>query len=113
MSLEQHVADVGREVMGLLAEGLGVERERFERMSCCEGRMMVCHYYPWCPEPERTVGLAEHTDPGVVTVLVQDKVGGLQVKWNEGWVDVEPLEGAVVINVGDLLQVRRAWSIRP
>lgn len=59
------------------------------------------------------MGLAEHTDPGVVTVLVQDKVGGLQVKWNEGWVDVEPLEGAVVINVGDLLQVRRAWSIRP
>ena len=72
---------------------------------------MVCHYYPVCPEPERTMGLVPHSDPGVLTVLAQDGIGGLQVKQNDEdgtsrWVDVKPVPGALVINVGDLLQVQ-------
>ena len=71
---------------------------------------MVCHYYPVCPEPERTMGIVAHTYPGVLVVLAQDGVGGLQVKHtgDEGrsqWVDVKPVPGALVINVGDLLQM--------
>jgi isopenicillin N synthase-like dioxygenase len=46
-----------------------------------------------------------HTDPGVLTVLLQDQIGGLQVKHGEGWVDVKPVPGAIVINVGDIMQV--------
>ena len=38
----------------------------------------VGHYYPYCPQPDLTVGLAYHTDPGVLTVVQQDHVGGLQ-----------------------------------
>lgn len=110
VELEEEVKRVGKLVMELLAEGLGAESGRLEGMTCLEGRQMVCHYYPWCPEPERTRGLAEHTDPGVVTLLAQDGVGGLQVKWEgedgqHGWVDVEPVEGALLVNVGDLLQM--------
>ena len=45
-----------------------------------EGKVRDCHYYPVCPEPERTMGLVSHTDPGVLTVLAQDCAGGLQVK---------------------------------
>jgi isopenicillin N synthase-like dioxygenase len=56
---------------------------------------MLGHYYPVCPEPERTMGIVAHTDPGVLTVLAQDHIGGLQVKHTdeEGrsqWVDVKP-----------------------
>lgn len=39
------------------------------------------------------------------TVLQQDEVGGLQIKRDGVWLGVRPIEGAVVINVGDLLQV--------
>ncbi|XP_020244021.1 1-aminocyclopropane-1-carboxylate oxidase homolog 3-like, partial [Asparagus officinalis] len=105
ISLEKHMAEVGKDVMGMLEEGMGVKRGRLEEMSCGDGRTMVCHYYPPCPEPEKTMGTSAHTDPSVVTVLVQDKVGGLQVKWKGEWADVEPVEGALLINIGDLLQI--------
>uniref|UniRef100_J3MD02 Fe2OG dioxygenase domain-containing protein n=1 Tax=Oryza brachyantha TaxID=4533 RepID=J3MD02_ORYBR len=72
--------------------------------------MMASHYYPVCPEPERTMGIVPHTDPGVLTILAQDDIGGLQVKHTDEdgasyWVDAKPLPGALVINVGDLLQI--------
>ncbi|PKI54913.1 hypothetical protein CRG98_024695 [Punica granatum] len=66
---------------------------------------MVGHFYPHCPQPDLTVGIASHTDPGVVTVLLQDQIGGLQVKYEEEWLDVKPVPGALVINVGDIFQI--------
>ncbi|XP_048533476.1 1-aminocyclopropane-1-carboxylate oxidase homolog 4-like isoform X1 [Triticum urartu] len=107
---EAHAAAVARAVMALLSQGLGLGDAALEETSCLEGKLMVCHYYPVCPEPERTMGLVPHTDPGVLTVLEQDGVGGLQVKHTNGdgesfWVDVRPAPGALVINVGDLLQI--------
>ncbi|KAF8641673.1 hypothetical protein HU200_067693 [Digitaria exilis] len=107
---DAHATAVGRVVLELLSEGLGLGPTRLEEASCLEGRAMVCHYYPVCPEPERTMGVVPHTDPGVLTVLAQDGVGGLQVKQTDDdggshWVDVKPVPGALVINVGDLLQI--------
>ncbi|KAM1010373.1 hypothetical protein ACFX13_009822 [Malus domestica] len=34
-----------------------------------------------------------------------DRIGGLQVKYGDGWVDVKPVPGALVINIGDFLQI--------
>ncbi|KAJ0987239.1 hypothetical protein J5N97_005595 [Dioscorea zingiberensis] len=106
---KQSVREVAREVMGMMCEGLGVGPGRLEEMTCLEGNGVAGHYYPPCPEPDRTLGIVDHTDPGVLTVLIQDQIGGLQVKKIEGdecfWVDVEPVPGALVFNVGDLLQI--------
>jgi isopenicillin N synthase-like dioxygenase len=77
-----------------------------------EGWLMVCHYYPPCPEPARVVGSLEHTDPSLFTVLAQDGVGGLQVRRDDGnggggeWVDVAPVTGALLVNIGDVLKVQ-------
>lgn len=107
---EDRATAVARALLGLLSQGLGLRPEALEDASCAEGKLMVCHYYPHCPEPEHTMGIVPHTDPGVLTVLEQDAVGGLQVKHQDEdgniyWVDVKPVPGALVINVGDLLQV--------
>lgn len=102
---DKEVKQLGERLLGLISQGLGVNADKLKEMSCSEGRVMVGHYYPYCPEPNKTVGLAHHTDPGVLTVLLQDQIGGLQVKHNGKWVDVKPIHGALVINVGDLLQV--------
>ncbi|KAJ4837325.1 hypothetical protein Tsubulata_027210, partial [Turnera subulata] len=92
--------------MGLLCEGLGVEEGKLKEMTCLEGRVMVGHYYPHCPQPNLTSGTSSHTDPSVLTVLLQDHIGGLQVKYGgDQWVDVSPVTGAILINVGELLQI--------
>ncbi|MBD0863940.1 isopenicillin N synthase family oxygenase [Gordonia sp. zg691] len=49
-------------------------------------------------------GMGEHTDYGIVTVLWADQVKGLQVLDREGqWHDVSPADGALLINLGDLM----------
>ena len=75
------------------------------------------NYYPPCPVPERPVGintpdsghlgLNHHTDAGALTVLLQDDQAGLEVYRCGQWHLVEPVRGALVVNVGDVVQV---WS---
>ena len=101
----REIQRLGELLMGLLCEGLGVEANRLKEMTCLEGKSMVGNYYLHCPQPDLTVGLAHHTDPAVLMVSQQGHVGGLQVNYVGGCLDVKPLPGALVINIGDLLQV--------
>jgi isopenicillin N synthase-like dioxygenase len=65
------------------------------------------------PEHERAmlndlaeVALGEHTDPGLLTLLIQDDTGGLQALSIDGeWIDVDPRPGTVVVNLADCMQV--------
>ncbi|CAM0907613.1 unnamed protein product [Alopecurus aequalis] len=103
----QRMEEFGKEMSGMLLEALGVGPERLD----VEAWIMACHYYPPCPEPERVVGAGEHTDPCMLTVLAQDDVGGLQFRLDGGtndgaWVDVPPVPGALLVNVGDVLKYR-------
>lgn len=67
------------------------------------------------PEHERhglnelgDVALGHHTDLGILTLLIQDEVGGLQaLTADDEWIDVEPRAGTIVVNLADCLQV---WS---
>lgn len=53
------------------------------------------------------LGIHHHSDAGAVTILLQDAIGGLQVFKDGYWHDVTPVDGAFVINIGDMVQV---WS---
>jgi isopenicillin N synthase-like dioxygenase len=56
---------------------------------------------------------APHTDSGFVTLLAQDGVAGLQARAANGrWIDVPPLEGALVVNFGQVLEQWSAGRIR-
>jgi isopenicillin N synthase-like dioxygenase len=48
-------------------------------------------------------GVGEHTDYGLLTLLAQDENGGLLVKTPNGWIEAPPIEGALVCNIGDML----------
>jgi len=52
-------------------------------------------------------GVGSHADYGFVTLLLQDLVGGLEVQphGQEHWIAVEPVPGALVVNLGEMLEV--------
>ena len=76
--------------------------------------LLRANYYPTCPHPGLALGVNRHKDQGALTVLVQDEVGGLEVRRKDGeWIGIQPRRDAFVINVGDMFQVSQGllWSI--
>ncbi|KAK8697411.1 hypothetical protein V6N13_113562 [Hibiscus sabdariffa] len=70
------------------------------------GAALQLNSYPPCPNPNRAMGLAPHTDTSLLTILHQTAASGLQIfKQGAGWVSVLPIAGALVVNVGDLLHI--------
>lgn len=104
MEYSHHVMKMGCTLLELLSESLGLKTRHLKEMECSEGLSILCNYYPACPQPELAIGLSKHTDNDFFTVLLQDHIGGLQVLHQNHWVDVPPTHGALVINIGDILQ---------
>ena len=75
------------------------------------------NYYPPCPLPARPadhgtagaghLGVNPHTDAGALTLLLQDDQPGLEVFHDGAWCLIEPRRDALVVNIGDIVQV---WS---
>ncbi|CAM0958137.1 unnamed protein product [Alopecurus aequalis] len=106
----REVAALCGRLMAAMSTGLGIGEGRLqEEFGGAEGAG-VCvrvNYYPRCPQPELTLGLSSHSDPGGMTVLLADeRVRGLQVRGRGGeWVTVDPIADAFIVNVGDQIQV--------
>jgi isopenicillin N synthase-like dioxygenase len=111
--------DVSAKVMRLLCRALGVDETAldapFLNKHSSSARL---NFYPSADplsvEEQGEVAqlgdmaLHHHTDQGAITLLHQDNVGGLQAHSpTDGWIDVPPTADALVVNIGDLVQV---WS---
>jgi len=64
------------------------------------------NYYPKCPAQGGPLGVNPHTDSGALTLLLQD-LPGLEISHRDRWLEVEPRRNALVVNIGDVMQV---WS---
>jgi isopenicillin N synthase-like dioxygenase len=88
---------------------LGLDAGYFARAYTAEPTVLFrIFHYPANGSPEidwiRSWGVGEHTDYGLLTLLAQDRHGGLQVKAPGGWIDAPPIDGALVCNIGDMLE---------
>lgn len=101
-----HVQEVAVQLMRGFALGLDLAPDFFLR-NCSKplSRASLVYYPSQTKEMgENQFGVGAHTDFGVLTVLCQDSVGGLQVQGLHGeWLDAAPIDGTLIVNVGDLL----------
>ncbi|KAL8103287.1 hypothetical protein AgCh_027734 [Apium graveolens] len=97
---------VMKRLLKALMQGLNVDMESKESLIMGSTRINL-NYYPVCPNPELAIGVGRHSDVSSLTFLLQDNVGGLFIRKMETdtWISVPPLKGAIVINIGDALQI--------
>ena len=99
---------VGRTLLRIFEDALGLDRGSLDAFTDHSLNVLRMNNYA-LPDGERVeldgdlIGMGEHTDFGIVTLLWADQEKGLQVLDAEGgWHDVSPLPGALLINFGDL-----------
>ncbi|XP_028777084.1 probable 2-oxoglutarate-dependent dioxygenase At5g05600 [Neltuma alba] len=97
-------------LLELIALSLGLESRRFHGYYLKDQSSFIrFNHYPACPSPHLALGVGRHKDPGALTILAQDEVEGLEVrrKSDQEWIRVKPAPQALIINVGEVVQV---WS---
>jgi isopenicillin N synthase-like dioxygenase len=107
---EAYFAEAGRVARALttaFADALGLPAGFFDHLTDHSVDVLRMNNYA-LPDGSVTldgdlVGMSEHTDFGIVTVLWADQAPGLQVLGSDGtWHDVSPVDGALLVNLGDL-----------
>ena len=98
--------NLARNLMQGFALGLGLEKNFFLKTSENPLSRASLVYYPnqSLEHGKNQFGVSSHTDFGVLTVLCQDSVGGLQIQDINGeWFHAPPIDNTIIVNVADLL----------
>jgi isopenicillin N synthase-like dioxygenase len=100
------VDKVSREMLRAFALAVDLDENYFAKFFRKPTSAVKLFHYP--PQPptsaDEQVGLGSHFDDTAMTILLQDDVGGLQVERGRGkWVDVTPIPGTFVINIGEVM----------
>jgi isopenicillin N synthase-like dioxygenase len=99
------VTAVGQLVLRGIAAGLGLGQGYFlERYTHDPTVLFRIFNYPPATTGADELGVGEHTDYGLLTLLEQDDVGGLEIWHEDRWIPVPPVPNSFVCNVGDMLE---------
>ncbi|HEX8204398.1 MAG TPA: 2OG-Fe(II) oxygenase family protein [Isosphaeraceae bacterium] len=94
---------LGHRLMAGLALSLGLQDSYFADHGTAEP-LTLFRIFNYPPPADPTLwGVGEHTDYGLLTILLQDDAGGLEVKSRSRWVPAPPVPGSFVCNIGDML----------
>ncbi|XP_043229281.1 proline hydroxylase buaE-like [Amphibalanus amphitrite] len=111
-SLMPALSALSLRVLGALEAALGrpglFSTAHRRQLGAANGSTLRAVHYPPVPGavPAGAVRCATHSDWGSVTLLLQDQCGGLEVLSRAGrWVPAPPVPGAVLLNVGDLMEI--------
>ncbi|KAF7810077.1 2-oxoglutarate-Fe(II) type oxidoreductase hxnY-like [Senna tora] len=94
------------------SKALNLDEDFFEKIGALNkpsAFLRLLHYPGEVVPYEETYGASAHSDYGMITLLVTDGVGGLQIckekfKQPQVWEDVSHIEGAFIVNIGDMME---------
>lgn len=96
---------VARRLLRQWALALGADEDYFDRHFGDPSTLIKIVRYPGKEDPTPQQGVGAHKDSGVLTLLwVEPGKGGLQVEREGQWVNAPPVDGAFVVNIGELLE---------
>lgn len=104
----QQIAQLSQKLLAAISSTLDVRPSAlYEAFGNKDTELSIrVNLYPPCPQPGLTLGLAPHSDPGGITILLQDEsVDGLQVRHDGSWITVKPVRGGLIVNLGDQIQI--------
>ncbi|XP_010272964.1 PREDICTED: protein DMR6-LIKE OXYGENASE 2-like isoform X2 [Nelumbo nucifera] len=108
ISLEycKRTREVARELLRGISQSLGLEEWYMDTTLQLESgfQILIANIYPRCPQPQLTMGLPCHSDHGLLTLLIQNHVDGLQVQHKGKWVHVNALPNSFLVNTGDHIE---------
>ncbi|XP_020212631.1 protein DMR6-LIKE OXYGENASE 1 [Cajanus cajan] len=98
---------VARKLLEGISESLGLESNSIIESTGFDSglQLFVVNLYPPCPQPHLALGMPSHSDLGLLTLLMQNGIGGLQVKHDGKWVNINPLPNCLIVLLGDQLEV--------
>nr|XP_016514269.1 PREDICTED: protein SRG1-like isoform X2 [Nicotiana tabacum] len=89
-----------------LAKALRMDEKEMRDLFSDGMQSIRVNYYPPCPEPDKTIGFSPHSDAGALTILFQlNETEGLQVQKDGIWVPIKPLPNALMVNIGDMMEI--------
>jgi isopenicillin N synthase-like dioxygenase len=108
------MTSLGHAVLRGVALGLDLDAGWFHTHLTADPLVLfrIFRYPPEADVEAPNWGVAEHTDYGLLTILRQDDLGGLQVHAPSGWIDAPPLPGSFVVNTGELLELASGGYLR-
>jgi isopenicillin N synthase-like dioxygenase len=110
------LTQLGHRLMKGLALSLALPPDYFETRYTADPLILFRLFnYPSLPCPDNSNhrwGVGEHSDYGLLTILLQDDVGGLQIKTSDGWIEAPPIPGSFVCNIGDMLDLMTGGKYR-
>lgn len=102
------ITELGHQLMRGLSLSLGLDRDYFNGHFTHDPLTLFrIFHYPSAekkPDDANLWGVGEHTDYGVLTILKQDSVGGLQIKSQGKWLEAPYIPNTFVCNIGDMLE---------
>lgn len=98
------VSGLGHKILRGVALSLELDEAYFEAHYTHDPLVLFrIFHYPPQQFPSTQWGVGEHTDYGLLTILLQDDTGGLQVKSHGAWIDAPPIPDTFICNIGDML----------
>ncbi|XP_050209704.1 2-oxoglutarate-dependent dioxygenase 19-like [Mercurialis annua] len=107
LEYSKEVREIARQLLKGISESLELEADYIEKTlnfdQCLQTN--IANYYPPCTQPELAMGLPCHSDHGLLTILIENGVSGLQVQHKGKWVNLKITPNSFLVNTGDHLEI--------